>query len=190
MQLLATLAATVCQVLDYRVIRNYEQAVYLTQAQALADEAGNRARLFEMQTTLVAVLAFSALLMLAWLYFAYVRAWRTHAAAMRFSPGQALASFLLPVVHLWQPAQVLEDLWAVSLATPRTLDMPRLLVYWQVLWRATLLLGYLHLLLGSPDSFDTAKLANGIAIGFYLCGGHLPGIHQAHRERAARLALA
>lgn len=93
----------------------------------------------------LALLAFAltALAFLTWFRRAYANLARSGRGEVRFSPGWALGAWLVPVLNLWRPKQLADDLWragapAAAGGSPRP-EVSPLVHWWWGLWLAGLL---------------------------------------------------
>lgn len=53
----------------------------------------------------------TAIIFLYWLHRSYRNLRELHAGELRFTPGWAVGYWFVPVLNLWRPKQVLDDLW-------------------------------------------------------------------------------
>ena len=104
------------------------------------DRAGVVLLLFSWPLTLMTGVTF-----ISWLYLAAVNA-RRRGAALRRPAGWAIAGWFVPVVSLWRPKQMLDDVWRASVpGIPAGVDLRQvrkssLVTAW---WTAWLLAGAL-----------------------------------------------
>jgi uncharacterized protein DUF4328 len=65
---------------------------------------------------LVYLLLFAAagIAFLRWLHLAYVNLRQLGTGFMRFTPGWAVGYWFVPILNLWRPKQVLDDLWRAT----------------------------------------------------------------------------
>lgn len=107
--------------------------------------------------------AISALCFIAWFHRAYRNLRQLGAANMRYGPKWAIGAWFVPVLNLWRPKKIANDIWRGS--DPRRLhDQPSwsepvspLLSFW---WAAWLLNGFLNRV--SAQNWNNATSAHAI----------------------------
>jgi|GEM_PF-3560426 len=143
--ILVALIGSVCEVLEYRLLVNYEQAVYPTLDAALLDDAANSARMDHLLLLRLALFVGSAVLMLCWIHRASFNLWQFRGQTLRFTPVGAVLGFLIPPVFFWRPLQVMKEIHAASHMPNAALSgkaaLPVLLWWWS--WLALLVLAVL-----------------------------------------------
>jgi hypothetical protein len=84
-----------------------------------------------------------AVFFIAWTYRAYKNAFALGAQQPRFKPWWAIGGWLIPIVWLWRPKQIVDDVWRTSdpaapALVPRSAwrrkPIPALLVTWWILF--------------------------------------------------------
>ena len=88
------------------------------------------------------VFAFSAGFFIAWLHRAYGNLYALGAQYPRYSRGTAIWSWFVPILNLWRPKQVINDVWRGSHPdappdqgdTWRQAEPPMLYAVWWFLW--------------------------------------------------------
>jgi len=169
-QILVALMGTACQVMEYRLIVNYEQAVYQTQEQALVDEAANDLRMRRVGEAAAIVWLVSGVLMLCWIHRASFNASQLAARRLRFAPGAVISGFLLPPLFLWHPLRAMNELYAVSHApaAPVPKKAAALVYGWFLLWLAVLVLACWCLKSMLGTDLQEQKISNLLVIAFNL----------------------
>ena len=119
--------------------------------------------------SLVALLKFIALLasgiaFIRWFYAAYRNVTSLAPAEVRFKPGWAIGAWFVPVLNLWRPKQIANEIWHVSELQPapagehasRLGKTTTLLALWWGFWIAGAFVGNVssRLLFGSDTLVD------------------------------------
>lgn len=79
---------------------------------------------------------FFIVIFLIWVHMANINAWALGARGMRFTPGWAVGYFLIPILNLVRPVQVMNEIWQASdpVDPPGTEINPRIWNTRVVLW--------------------------------------------------------
>ncbi|WP_175650033.1 DUF4328 domain-containing protein [Pseudomonas sp. Marseille-P9899] len=167
-QILLAVAGTVCNVMGYGLVSNYELGVYLSLDEAMLDEQANSERWEQFGLWGFAVMLVSAFLMLRWIHRASFNAWQLNGAALRLVPGKVVAAFFIPPMMLWRPWQAMNEIWAVSHA-PNASDSVRpgaLPLCWWLSWVLVVVLGWLLFLSAAGTDLAQQKLTNLLGVAF------------------------
>ena len=127
----------------------------------------------------------SGVVFIRWFHAAYRNIALLGAPALRFKPGWAIGAWFVPILNLWRPKQIADDIWrgsdpdAPEVREPgeRIDDDGRLLTTWWALWIVSLFIGnFAGRLLFSADSLpdirdsdelDMAALAFDVSAAVY-----------------------
>jgi len=113
----------------------------------------------------------SAALFIAWFFQAYKNLRRLGVASMRWGNGWAIGSWFVPILNMWRPKQIANDIWRGSEpgaevnAGWRQIPVPSLLHWW---WALFLIQGTL-LYIGqqaTDDGYDKLRTFGGLTDGF------------------------
>jgi hypothetical protein len=116
-------------------------------------------------------------LFIVWTHRTYGNLAPLGASGMRFRQGWAVAGWLVPVLAMWRPRQILGDAWrasdgALPASANRTewgsRSVPRLLTAWWVLWIAGACAERLSLSLGD-GTVDSARATLAVRVGGGVC---------------------
>ena len=97
----------------------------------------------------LAVLVAAAVVFLRWFSRAYKNLPGLGASDLRFTFGWAIGAWFVPILNIWRPKQIANDIWRASdpAAAPdqgvtwRTKAVPWLLTVWWILWIASTYVG-------------------------------------------------
>src|SRR5262249_47302737 len=97
----------------------------------------------------LAVLIVTAVLFIRWFSRAYKNLRALGAYGLRYSAGWAIGAWFVPILNIWRPKQIANDIWRASdpSAPPeqgvswRTRAVPPLLTFWWILWIASIYVG-------------------------------------------------
>jgi hypothetical protein len=96
----------------------------------------------------VAVLIVTAIVFIRWFHTAYRNTASLGTSELRFKPGWAIGAWFVPILNLWRPKQIANDIWRASEpeATPSAGESSRtgntgLLTLWWLLWLASWFVG-------------------------------------------------
>jgi Domain of unknown function (DUF4328) len=90
------------------------------------------------------VLAAAGIFFLRWLHLSYRNLRELRTEDMRFTPGWAVGYWFIPILNLWRPKQILDDLWRAT--DERADESPEM---WRSLPSSTLVRAWWVLLLAS-----------------------------------------
>ncbi|HMF15890.1 MAG TPA: DUF4328 domain-containing protein [Gemmataceae bacterium] len=138
-----------------------------------------------------------AVVFLMWIYSAYANLQTLGTHRLQYSPGWAVGYFFIPILNLFRPIQVVQEIWRQS--DPQNRDSNSAMAgFWWACWLINGILGQIsfRLALKTDATLDEirAALNIGIASGFfYIIAGILlilliRGIMQRQVEKFERLA--
>lgn len=113
----------------------------------------------------------SAALFIAWFFQAYKNLRRLGLTSMRYGNGWAIGSWFVPILNMWRPKQIANDIWRGSepgaevTAGWKLVPVPSLLHWW---WALFLIQGTL-LYIGqqaTDDGYDDLRTFGGLSDGF------------------------
>jgi hypothetical protein len=100
----------------------------------------SNARIGAVAVVLLLVYIVAGITFLRWLHRSYCNLRELRTEHLRFTPGWAVGYWFVPVLNLWRPKQILDDLWRATDAradespeTWRSLPSSRLVLGWWVL---------------------------------------------------------
>jgi hypothetical protein len=93
------------------------------------------------------VISGTIVLFMIWTYRASSNIHALGGRGIRFTPGWAVAWYLVPIANLWMPYQVMSEIWRISRNPigPRSETTGRLLPSWWFCWLALLIGGSIQL---------------------------------------------
>jgi len=100
--------------MEYQLLSAYENGVYTSQEQAVADGEANNARQGIIAMVYFAVSIISGIMILKWIYRANYNARQLGAKGMKFTPGSSVGWYFIPVFALWKPYQAMKEIWKAS----------------------------------------------------------------------------
>jgi hypothetical protein len=106
----------------------------------------------------VAVILVTGIVFLTWLHRAARNLTALGATGLRFTPGWSVGYWFVPILNLWRPKQIVDDLWRASDADGdewRSDSTPGLTLLW---WPALLLSGFLARASASADIQELSDL--------------------------------
>lgn len=142
-QILIAVIEVVFGNLEYQFLSDYQNGVYTSQEQAIADAEANdqRQRLIGILYSIVFVV--SGFLILRWIHRANYNARQLGAENMRFSPGWSIGYYFIPILALWKPYQAMKEIWKASKDPSNwaSQGVSALLPLWWFLWLVSNFLG-------------------------------------------------
>ncbi len=81
---------------------------------SLSDWNANEARIGGVATVELLLFATSGILFLRWLHLSYRNLRELGTSGLRFTPGWAVGYWFVPILNLWRPRQILDDLWKAT----------------------------------------------------------------------------
>jgi len=135
-QIALAIVSMVSGYMEYQLLSDYQNGVYTSQEQAVADgEASDlRQRIIAILYTIVLIV--SGVLILKWIYRANYNARQLGAEGMAFTPGWSIGWYFVPIAALWKPYQAMKEIWMAS-HFPRdwnNASVSSLLPWWWFLW--------------------------------------------------------
>ena len=120
----------------------------------------------------VAVILVTGIVFLTWVHRAARNLTELGATDLRFTPGWSVGYWFVPILNLWRPKQVIDDLWRASDADGdewKARSTPGLTLIW---WPALLLSGFLARASGSTDiqALSDLRHRNGLDLMSDLTG--------------------
>lgn len=100
--------------LEFQLINAFKQAVYTSQARAVADAEASAARQQLIGIIQFGTFVVTGILFLKWIYRANYNARRLGASGMKFTPGWSIGWYFVPIVSLWKPYQAMKEIWKAS----------------------------------------------------------------------------
>ena len=128
---------------EYQLLSDYQNGVYTSQEQAIADGEANDQRQQMVALVYVAVFIVSGFLILRWIHRANYNARQLGAKDMEFTPGWSIGYYFIPILTLWKPFQAMKEIWRASHNPDSwpTEKASSILGLWWFLWIVTNMLG-------------------------------------------------
>ena len=129
--------------LEYQLLSDYQNGVYTSQEQAVADGEASDQRQQVVAIVYLAVFIISGFLILRWIHRANYNARQLGAKDMEFTPGWSSGYYFIPILTLWKPFQAMKEIWKAS-HNPSdwsTQKAGSILVLWWFLWIVTNAIG-------------------------------------------------
>lgn len=122
------------------------------------DENNERRVLIVVIQIVLGLIAF--LLLLAWVYYANLNLRGFGAYGFRFTPGWAVGGFVIPVLSLWQPILVMQELWRASRQPRVWADQPvsLLIPIWWLLMLGTVVVDRFAAMLAKKAKFQEEEV--------------------------------
>lgn len=130
-------------VLEYRLLNDFKNGVYTSEAAAVA--AGEASDLRQRFIGIAQLLTFlvGGVLVLRWIHRANTNARELGAAGMEFTAAWSVGWYFIPFANLWKPFQAMREIWQAS-SNPgnwKNQPVPGLLGWWWTAWLISGLLG-------------------------------------------------
>ncbi len=100
--------------MEYQLLTDYENGIYTSQEQAVADGEANDRRQGVIGMAYLAIFIVSGFLILRWIYRANYNARQLGAKDMKFTPGKSIGWYFIPIFTLWKPYQAMKEIWKAS----------------------------------------------------------------------------
>lgn len=129
--------------LEYQLLSDYQNGVYTSREQAIADGEANDQRQQMVALVYLAVFIVSGFLILRWIHRANYNARQLGAKDMEFTPGWSIGYYFIPILTLWKPFQAMDEIWRAS-HNPNNWSTEKassILGLWWFLWIVTNILG-------------------------------------------------
>ncbi len=137
-QMLVAVVSIVSGNMEYQLLQDYENGVYSSQEQAVADGEANDRRQQVIAVLYMIVFVISGVLILKWIHRANYNARQLGATAMKFTPGWSVGWFFVPIFSLWKPYQAMAEIWRASDSPddPSQAGQNSILAWWWGAWLA------------------------------------------------------
>ncbi|MDG9929665.1 MULTISPECIES: DUF4328 domain-containing protein [unclassified Pseudomonas] len=137
-QMLVAVVSIVSGNMEYQLLQDYENGVYASQEQAVADGEANDRRQQVIAILYMIVFVISGVLILKWIHRANYNARQLGASAMKFTPGWSVGWFFVPIFSLWKPYQAMAEIWRASDSPddPSQAGQNSILAWWWGAWLA------------------------------------------------------
>ncbi|MEW5251671.1 DUF4328 domain-containing protein [Microbulbifer discodermiae] len=129
--------------LEYQLLSDYQNGVYISQEEAVADGEASDQRQQVIALFYLVVFIVSGFVILRWIYRANYNARQLGARDMEFTPGWSIGYYFIPILTLWKPFQAMNEIWKAS-HNPSdwsTQKAGSILGLWWFLWIVTNALG-------------------------------------------------
>jgi hypothetical protein len=122
--------------MEYRLLSDFENGVYVSQDLALADADASDVRQSVVGIVQIVVLLLSGILILKWIHRANYNAHQLGSADMTFTPGWSIGWYFIPFANLWKPYQAMKEIWKISCNpdSPEAQPISSLLRWWWFFW--------------------------------------------------------
>lgn len=129
--------------LEYQLLSDFQNGVYTSQDQAIADAEVSDQRQQVVALVYLAVFIVSGFLILRWIHRANYNARQLGAKDMDFTPGWSIGYYFIPILTLWKPFQAMKEIWKASHNPDNwpTEKASSILGLWWFLWIVTNMLG-------------------------------------------------
>lgn len=137
-QMLVAVASILSGNMEYQLLQDYENGVYSSQEQAVADGEANDRRQQVIALLYIIVFVISGVLILKWIHRVNYNARQLGATAMKFTPGWSVGWFFVPIFSLWKPYQAMVEIWRASDSPddPSQAGQNSILAWWWGAWLA------------------------------------------------------
>ena len=113
-QVLVAVVSLFSNYLEYQLLSDYQNGVYASQEQAVADGETNDRRQQILGVAYLLVFIISGFLILRWIHRANFNARQLGAQGMKFTPGWSIGYYFIPILTLWKPYQAMKEVWQAS----------------------------------------------------------------------------
>ena len=100
--------------LEYELLSDYQNGVYISQEKAVADGEENAKREEIIGIVSLVISVISGFLILRWIHRANYNARQLGAENMKFTPWRSIGYYFLPIFNLWRPYQAMKEIWKAS----------------------------------------------------------------------------
>lgn len=149
--------------MEYQLLNAYENGVYTSQEQAIADGEANVARQGIIGMVYPVVFIISGIMILKWIYRANYNARQLGAKDMKFTPGWSVGWYFIPIFTLWKPYQAMKEIWKAS-SNPDNWSKVKassILPWWWFFWLVNNFLGQAGMRMSlRADEIPELKAAN------------------------------
>ncbi|MFC3150032.1 DUF4328 domain-containing protein [Litoribrevibacter euphylliae] len=147
--------------LEYQLLSDYQNGVYTSQEQAVADGEASDQRQQMVAYLYFAVFIISGFLILRWIHRSNYNARQLGAKDMKFTPGWSIGYYFIPILTLWKPYQAMEEIWKAS-HNPndwQSEEASSILGLWWLLWIISNILGHIVFRMSSSAN-ELSELMN------------------------------
>lgn len=143
LQIAIALLSLISGYMEFRMLSDFQNGVYESQDQAVADAESSDARQAVVAIIYLVNYIVSGVFILKWIYRANYNARQLGAVNMKFTPGWSVGWYFVPLFSLWKPYQAMEEIWKASHNPGNwaTEKINYLLPLWWGLWLAANFLG-------------------------------------------------
>lgn len=113
-QVLVAIISVLSGVLEYQLLSDFQEGVYISQEKAVLDAEANDQRQQVVGNIYLLVFIVSGFLILRWIHRANYNARQLGAQSMKFTPGWSIGYYFIPVLMLWKPYQAMKEIWQAS----------------------------------------------------------------------------
>lgn len=113
-QIVVAIISLISGNMEYQLLTDYENGVYTSQEQAVADGETNNRRQGVIGMADLAIFIISGILILKWVYRANYNVRQFGAKDMKFTPGWCVGWYFIPIFTLWKPYQAMKEIWKAS----------------------------------------------------------------------------
>ncbi len=142
-QIAVAMASLISGSMEYQLLTAYENGVYTSQEQAVADGEANDARQGLIAMVFLAVYIVSGIIILKWIYHANYNSRHLGAKNMKFTPGWSVGWYFIPIFTLWKPYQAMKEILKASRSPDNWSEAKTssILPWWWFFWLANNFLG-------------------------------------------------
>ena len=114
----------------------------------------------------------SGIALLRWVYFSVQNAQVMNPEAMKYTPGWAIAWFLIPVASFWMPILVVHSLFRASKPESAGADQNSfpIVIWWVQYLISSSLVSWSNRMMQNPETMDEIYLGNALSIGSEIFG--------------------
>jgi Domain of unknown function (DUF4328) len=141
-QIVIIVIALISGVLEFQLLSDFKNEVYISQSQAVADGEASDTRQGVIGILQSIVFIVTGILILKWIHRANFNARHLGASKMEFTPGWSIGWYFIPFANLWKPYQAMKEIWKAS-SNPQDWNpqpTPSLLRWWWFFWIASQIL--------------------------------------------------
>lgn len=142
-QILVAVISLISGNMELQLLSNYENGLYTSQAQAVADGEANDARQGLIAIAYTVVFIISGIIILKWIYRANYNARQLGAKEMQFTPSWSVGWYFIPIFTLWKPYQAMREIWKASANPDNWINekVSSILPWWWFFWLVNNFLG-------------------------------------------------
>jgi hypothetical protein len=142
-QILVAIISLISGNMEYKMLIDYENGVYTTEEQVVADGVANDIRQGIIGLVYLVVFIVSCILIMKWIYRANYNARQLGAKDMTFTPGWSVGWYFIPIFTLWKPYQAMKEIWKASINPDNWNEVTAspILSWWWFFWLTNKFLG-------------------------------------------------